>query len=668
MEALNQQYEQTRGRMAAMGASSEELATQTIKDSQRMKDAYEEHFRKAAELYDEDEDEYKEALEAKQKAQEDYEKSLEDGLNMLLQMEHEQHEESRKEALGEYEYKRTLIREQAEQQLALAAELLRNNKINAEEYARLQASIQAMQNRKLGDVDTAENEANQRRVSAARKSASDAAKARADAEKKAREEEEKRQEAYEKEFQAAQDALVNILKDGLDKQLQIENLAYSRQKKALQEKIAKIMADTSTSEEYKLRMVEQVNTQLEALEYSHQQKVSEFQFSEQERRLKLKQEMIQLELDTVKKGTEDEKRIRMEALEVQHQMEFDALQKRLTDGEISQDQFNAMKLNMETSYQQSRTAMDEEYNQISLDRQRDRLQQEIDSLQLAEDERELKRMEGYEMSDEQYAQWRERNLAEMDEHQREILLKQEEAAQAELDALIARGQLSTQTTEEYEAEILAAKRKSADAQKATNDVIIKNEQAKAQAMKSVTSSLTGLLDTLGESNKAFAKMSKIITLAQIAIDTGKALSAGIASASSMPFPANIAAIATTVATVLANVATAISTVKSAKFAKGGKVIGPGTGTSDSIPAMLSNGEYVMTAQATKMFEPMLMAMNNIGKGIPMQVANSAKEYESNELLTTSFSEAAREIKPVVSVVEITEAQDRVEMIQNLDTL
>ena len=52
--------------------------------------------------------------------------------------------------------------------------------------------------------------------------------------------------------------------------------------------------------------------------------------------------------------------------------------------------------------------------------------------------------------------------------------------------------------------------------------------------------------------------------------------------------------------------------KALKFAKGGAVmmeeldmrqggesIGPGTGTSDDIPAMLSDGEFVMTAKATR---------------------------------------------------------------------
>ena len=45
------------------------------------------------------------------------------------------------------------------------------------------------------------------------------------------------------------------------------------------------------------------------------------------------------------------------------------------------------------------------------------------------------------------------------------------------------------------------------------------------------------------------------------------------------------------------------------FASGGKVSGPGTGTSDSIPAMLSNGEFVVNAAATRKFLPLLAAIN-----------------------------------------------------------
>ena len=35
------------------------------------------------------------------------------------------------------------------------------------------------------------------------------------------------------------------------------------------------------------------------------------------------------------------------------------------------------------------------------------------------------------------------------------------------------------------------------------------------------------------------------------------------------------------------------------YRKGGKVKGPGTGTSDSVPARLSKGEFVTTAKATR---------------------------------------------------------------------
>lgn len=49
------------------------------------------------------------------------------------------------------------------------------------------------------------------------------------------------------------------------------------------------------------------------------------------------------------------------------------------------------------------------------------------------------------------------------------------------------------------------------------------------------------------------------------------------------------------------------------FADGGFVSGPGTSRSDSIPANLSNGEFVVNARSTARFRPQLEAMNS-GKG------------------------------------------------------
>jgi tape measure domain-containing protein len=49
------------------------------------------------------------------------------------------------------------------------------------------------------------------------------------------------------------------------------------------------------------------------------------------------------------------------------------------------------------------------------------------------------------------------------------------------------------------------------------------------------------------------------------------------------------------------------------FSSGGKVTGAGTGTSDDIPAMLSNGEYVMQQSAVQKFGPGFMEAVNAGK-------------------------------------------------------
>lgn len=454
----------------------------------------------------------------------------------------------------------------------------------------------------------------------------------------------------------AEDELLKITMESVESRRKKVEISYKRQIEDYQKMLVEKKNLTEASRTAILSIIDSLQKQqIEAL--------AKFDAEEIKKEIEHKEKLNQLKLEAVKEGTDQEFELRRQSLANQQAI---AEQEAILAYENETEKQEALKAIRER-YDNERTALDEEQAQAKIDRQKQELENEIAELEYAQSERELRQMEGYQMDEQHYQEWRQRGLEEMDAHQAELLTKQEEAAAAELEALIARGQLSTQTTEEFEAEVIAAKQKSAEAQKNTNDVIIKNEQAKAQAMKAITGGLTQLLDTLGESNSAFAKMSKIITLAQIAIDTGKALSAGIASASSMPFPANLAAIATTVATILANVATAISTVKSAKFATGGKVTGPGTGTSDSIPAMLSNGEFVMTAAATRMFEPLLMTMNNIGKGVPMQVMNSSQTFNQAEMLTDSFESAAREIKPVVSVVEITEAQDRVEMIENLDT-
>ena len=57
-------------------------------------------------------------------------------------------------------------------------------------------------------------------------------------------------------------------------------------------------------------------------------------------------------------------------------------------------------------------------------------------------------------------------------------------------------------------------------------------------------------------------------------------------------------------------------VNAQRRAQGGMVNGPGTETSDSIPAMLSNGEFVVNARSTRLFQPLLTAINGYGVNTP----------------------------------------------------
>lgn len=65
----------------------------------------------------------------------------------------------------------------------------------------------------------------------------------------------------------------------------------------------------------------------------------------------------------------------------------------------------------------------------------------------------------------------------------------------------------------------------------------------------------------------------------------------------------------------------------AKRNQGGFVYGDGGSITDSIPTMLSNGEFVMNAKSASMFSPILTAMNNMGNlpntAIPQALGNQS---------------------------------------------
>lgn len=140
-----------------------------------------------------------------------------------------------------------------------------------------------------------------------------------------------------------------------------------------------------------------------------------------------------------------------------------------------------------------------------------------------------------------------------------------------------------------------------------------NEQQAAQAKAQVDDQINqqrlsqmgqfygALAGLSGSSNKTLAAIGKTSAIAQATISAYSAINKAWDSA---PFPANLPAVAIVTAQTFANIAAIEG------FANGVVGIsGPGTGTSDSIPAWLSAGESVITAQATRNNRNTLAAMN-----------------------------------------------------------
>lgn len=329
----------------------------------------------------------------------------------------------------------------------------------------------------------------------------------------------------------------------------------------------------------------------------------------------------QLRLETIVKGSEEEFNIRAEQIRRQRDMEL------AEEG---------------TTYEM-RKLIWEKYNQ---------------DMRVLQSERDAQEMEQMRLT------WSNK-IAEAQLQGQNTLQLELERRKAELDAL---HQMEGENEAQFLARQLEAKQAYADAQKKISDFEVTVEQTKAEAIANITNGLGQIFEAFAEDNKAMAMASKVLALAEIAINTGKAIAAGVASASGVPFPGNIAAIGSTVATVLANIATATKTIKSAKFASGGYVSGDGSGTSDSIPAWISNGESVNNALSTAMFSPLYSALNQMGGGAPI-IPRSASEVgsitEGEEMLARAVAKGVSALHPVVSVEEINRVSDRVSFVKTL---
>ncbi len=517
------------------------------------------------------------------------------------------------------------------------------------------------------------------------------------------------EKAHQKEMEnivrEGEEALTKLIADNLERQRAETLNQYKNQIDDLRKKL-------DTDKKLTVAAKTALNNKILALEHERNEKMEALYMDRYNKMVEEDSKVLEMRIKNAHKGTEEQYKLEKQQRDENYQKQNDDI-----DAKIEEQQQHIAAI--ENEYQKARANNATELELDSINQRKDVEMAILDDYNKEKTEiAERQRQEDAQAEDDYQNEKMEKNrqiveneIAEMSlkvdrtrEEQVAILEARRDADEEYIEQLEARGQMESQTQEEYYAELLAAKQKYADDKKAIDDYEAECSKIKMEAEATVANSLIKLTGAIGESNSAFAKMSKILTLAQIAIDTGKAISAGVASASSLPFPANLAAIATTVATVIANITTAISTVNSAKFATGGIVDGHGKKNGmDQVTVRVNDGEMILNEQQqanmhkqltgkpgafTKGdqkelfglangtitteksdFYPITSAFGEIGGNAPFEASrindNVSQQGEFADRIVQGVENMPA---PVVAVEDINEGQRRVEVINNIDTL
>lgn len=431
----------------------------------------------------------------------------------------------------------------------------------------------------------------------------------------------KAKEAKQTELEAvraAEDAMLALVKDKREQARKEIELNFSRQ-------IEDLQISLKQEENLTAKAREAINAKIKALEQQKSMELNKLSDEELKKELENRLKMISLQLESVKEGSVQEYQLKLQQLQAQQEAE-------LTSTEQTEEIKLAIKAKYNTKIDELATAHEQDIINKQQEAMRIRFETEI---------------------------------AQAYDNEEEILRIRMEQKKAELDSL---QQMEGESIEAFNLRKLEVQNAYLESKKGLSDKEIEIEQAKYEAMEQVTNGLVALTEQIGESDRGFAMASKMLALAEIAINSGKAI-AKMVSAESGKGILGIATMASGIATILSNIANAVKIVKSAKFAEGGLVTGPGTGTSDSIPAQLSNGESVITAKATSMFAPILSSFNMMGGGVPINVTATNNQTLGEDMLARAVAKGMMMAPaPVVSVEEFTSVANRIKYIEESGSL
>lgn len=449
----------------------------------------------------------------------------------------------------------------------------------------------------------------------------------------------KQQQAKELELsRQAEDAALSLVKEGIEKQRQTVNVQYDRQIEDLKRKL-------STEKNLTDAAKKALNDSIILAEQKRDADLKKLSDDSIQVQIKKETERIQLQLDSVKEGTSQEHNLRLSLIEHNRQAEL------------------AANLQLAEELRQSEVDINAAYNK------------------LIADENEAFRKEQFDKQSEYIRlEWENKILQLREGALQEYDLKVQQA-QADYDLLVnmdaATKAALYESDIEYTNAVLQSQKRITEAKQAQVNAENEFVLMQIEAATTVTDAFSSMIDTFAEDNENLAAFAKTVALFNIGLSTAEALAKGVASAQAVGFPANIPAIATTIAAIMANIVKAkqlVSKEKNPKYADGGEITGP-SHASGGVLIEAEGGEGIINkhSMSNPLLRSIASAVNVAGGGVPFSnvpifPSGSSGGFDTAELKAV-FVEALKEMPvPVVSVVEFTEVQDRVKMIQNNSTI
>ena len=213
--------------------------------------------------------------------------------------------------------------------------------------------------------------------------------------------------------------------------------------------------------------------------------------------------------------------------------------------------------------------------------------------------------------------------------------------------------------------------------KQESDKQLRDQQIAFQLQQNYLAATANALTALGDVLGRETKEGKALAVASSLINTYSAIAGQLNAFAGVPVPgyAIIQAVATglvgfkavqdilktEVSDQATNSAPNAGAIRPRGLARGGRVFGAGTGTSDSIPALLSAGETVINARSSRIFRPLLSTINSFAGGKRFAAGGVAEMATSQDsammALNQSLASASQPIKTYVVSTDMTSAQE-----------